>query len=108
MRIKRIHLEIADPLKAHLEHVAVVVVVFDVEHWSRCRFRRSWRPPRHSNTVGAGDERRRHVEAESGHGLQFAADIKPPLSVIFLTDIRPPGSPAEITSSGTSKAQTGA
>src|SRR5262249_55948468 len=43
-----------------------------------------------------------------GHGLQFAADSKPPLSVIFLTDIRPPGSPAEITSPVTSKAQTGA
>src|SRR5262249_21372781 len=54
----------------------------------------------------AGEQRRRHIEAERGHGLQFAADIKP--SVIFLTDIRPPGSPAEITSSGTSKAQTGA
>jgi len=60
----------------------------------------------YDHLVGAGEQRRRHVEAERGHGLQFAADIKP--SVIFLTDIRPPGSPAEITSSGTSKAQTGA
>src|SRR6516165_12378297 len=43
-----------------------------------------------------------------GRGLQFAADSKRPLSVIFLTNIRPPGSPAEITSPITSKAQTGA
>jgi len=31
--LRRQNLEIADPLKAHLEHVAVVVVVFDVEHF---------------------------------------------------------------------------
>src|SRR6516164_3860872 len=38
----------------------------------------------------------------------LSAHSKPPLSVIFLTDICPPGSPAEITSPVTSKAQTGA
>jgi hypothetical protein len=43
-----------------------------------------------------------------GHGLQFAADSKLPLSVIFLTNFRPPSSPAEVTSPVTSKAQTGA
>ena len=42
----------------------------------------------------------------AGHGLQFAANSKPPLSVIFLADICPPGSPAEITSPVTSKAHT--
>jgi hypothetical protein len=31
--LRRQNLEIADPLKAHLEHVAVVVVVFDIEHF---------------------------------------------------------------------------
>jgi hypothetical protein len=28
-----VNLEIADPLKAHLEHVEIVVVVFDVEYF---------------------------------------------------------------------------
>src|SRR5262245_21404307 len=52
--------------------------------------------------VGAGEQCRRDFEAERpAHG-------KPPLSVIFPTDIRPPRSPAEITSPVTSKAQTGA
>jgi hypothetical protein len=32
--LRRENLEIADPLKAHLEHVEIVVVVFDVEHFS--------------------------------------------------------------------------
>jgi hypothetical protein len=31
--VGRENLEIADPLKPHLEHVEVVVVVFDVEHF---------------------------------------------------------------------------
>jgi hypothetical protein len=31
--LRRENLEIADPLKAHLEHVEIVVVVFDVEQF---------------------------------------------------------------------------
>src|SRR5262245_17196132 len=31
--LSRENLEIANPLKAHLEHVEVIVVVFDVEHF---------------------------------------------------------------------------
>jgi hypothetical protein len=32
----RENLEIANPLKAHLEHVEVIVVAFDVEHFGHC------------------------------------------------------------------------
>jgi hypothetical protein len=31
--LSRENLEIADPLKAHLEHVEVVIIVFDVEYF---------------------------------------------------------------------------
>ena len=62
LSLERENLEIADPLKAHLEHVEVVVVVFDVEHFGHD-------PPLPISSsldhlVGAGEQRRRHGEAE--------------------------------------------
>src|SRR5262249_12895579 len=74
--LRRQNLEIADPLKAHLEHVAVVVVVFDVEHFGHIAvsvfLAAAWLP-RYSITSSArasslsGHTSAEHFRARSKH-----------------------------------------
>src|SRR6516165_11237490 len=56
--LSRENLEIANPVKAHLEHVEIVVVVFDVEHFGHSRL--SSRLSLFNDLVGATQEWQRN------------------------------------------------